>query len=950
MTGYTSYWGEEHLKRGDDSEGALSEAEWDKYQADLDTYNRGLTQTSPTNKWRKLADTVTDSAPNEDGSINTYADGTPEKSGTWDFVHFSSSGGEPFYHASNPRFDNVTSDPDYPTGKTLETEWERSHALDYLAIRPFANGERETLEGTDPQGMGVTAYLTDEDEPRGNRRWAWLKANGGPPTEDIMKTYLKVTRNIDGSGTPNVQVVTLTLKVGETVSTEGGDADTPGIIKFEPAKGQNVSLSHVEVGSRDKYLGGSFDIPAGWETLEMEFVNKTSGENLGRYGSLDGSGTTKIYHSVTEPLGDSEETASASQPESQKVWFVKPEGGGALQFFTCFNDTGEVEVRLYLKGTKIGALPRTLTPAPDFASTIRSVDNWVKGYGFDFGDSTPSPLALFAGNGGSTPAQQPISNYTRAVLLPFFLVASQVEGLTELVGGAADGIYAGLKDDVALLKLVVSGVVKMEAATRAALEQEIHKWRTDPYKRARELKAISEKLAEECVFRPLKEKASDIKKDIADWPNFVRKSITIWTQPNDAQKRSWVVTKDIWSETVKGVTSWVDDFGNRMVAGAESQHWLREPWGENNLIADFVGTGLAAQRVMVYTLGYDVGYILEQVAMGKGLGVAGKALIKGGVKLASQLTAKVMFTVAARGQLLKRLTTGVISKEVRDVFERELARAAGTPLIEGKVAKTWAEIIEEGMAKAGFDRTECSIKKVVEAACTRPNIKKLMMQEGAHSAFTQRMALFFHLMGGQVDAKIVNNFIKVFDEKLIVSGEGGLVKDWSQDFFLALEGSPSRLVSRPVVTTLSDEAKAILKEVIDPEGSLWKSPPIGFGPRGLITEAHLAYTEYKGFTWSPTRATVDFVEEGIEFVNGATAVQLKTLSQNTSSSGLKTAIRKLSQLNDTSISQRILDIRKKPGLDTTALVNELENYMRANPADVPRPVTITVKEYEFATP
>ncbi len=479
----------------------------------------------------------------------------------------------------------------------------------------------------------------------------------------VTRTYLKVTEtDYDDANVPDKvegEAVTITIPVNKRNSSA---------VALHPAGVMNAKVDQylvaVEIGGRDKYLGGSFNIPSGWETLEMEFVNKTSGENLGRYGDLDGSGSTRIYHSVTAPLGDSEETAAASQSESQKVWFVKTESEGPLQFFTCFNDTGEVEVRLYLHGTKVGEITRTLTPATDFANTIQSVDNWVKGYGFEFEDTSVPPLAFFAGNGGSAPSPSPISNYTRAALMPFYLVASQVEGFTEFVGGAADGMYAGLKDDVELFKLVAAGAVAMEASAREALESEVQKWRTDPYKRARELKSMTEMLAEECVFRPLKEKASDLKKELADWPSFVWKSITIWTQPNDSSGGSWVLTKDIWSETVKGVTSWVNDFGSRMMAGAESQHWLDEPWGEDTLVADFLGT----QRVIVYTLGYDVGYILEQVAIGKSLGVAGKALAKGGVNLASQLSAKKLFTVAARGHVLKRLTTGVLTKDVRYVL------------------------------------------------------------------------------------------------------------------------------------------------------------------------------------------------------------------------------------------------------------------------------------------
>jgi hypothetical protein len=739
--------------------------------------------------------------------------------------------------------------------------------------------------------------------------------------------------------------------------TSNGETESP-VYTLDPLLKHNgqpgfydLSLIPVEVGSRDKYLGGSIDIPEGWETMEMEFVNKTSGENLGRYGNLDGSGATKIYNSVSEPLGEDEDTASESQPETQKVWFVRPSGGRTLQFYTCFNSTGEVEVRFYLKGVKIGTIQRTLTPATDFANTIKWVDDWVKGTNFDFQDPLPTPPTLaalgrqFAANAsGGAPEPTPLANLTRAVLLPFFLFTAQVEGLTELVSGAAQGLYTGVKDDLQMIALLANGALTLVEQRIDAIKQEIHDWIKDPYKRARELKRIAMTIAEEAFLRPLREAGPVAKRFLGDPEAFIRQSISIWTQPNGTANRSWVFTKDIWTSLVHGLTDWAQDFSSRMLTGAEQSHWLGEPWGEDSIFADTQST----ERVMLFTLGYDLGYIAEQVAIGHGLGVAGKAMVKGGITLAAELSSRTGFTVAAKSWAVKKLTTQVITAELREVLTKEITRAGSTALIEGQVEKTWAEIIKEGLERAGFDLELCNVEKFVEAACTKPNIKALMLQEGAESAFTQRLALFFHLMGDQVEAQMVNNFIRVLDERLIYTGTDGVVREWSADLFLALEGSPSRLVSRPVVTSLSDEAKAILKEVIDPAGSVWKSPPIGFGPRGLIAEAHLAYTEYKGFTWSPTRATVDFVEEGIEFVQGGTAVQLKTLSQNTSSSGLKTAISKLSKLNDNSIAQRILDIRKKPGLDTEALKNELIEFMDNNRDLVPNPVEIKINDYEFA--
>ncbi len=274
------------------------------------------------------------------------------------------------------------------------------------------------------------------------------------------------------------------------------------------------------------------------------------------------------------------------------------------------------------------------------------------------------------------------------------------------------------------------------------------------------------------------------------------------------------------------------------------------------------------------------------------------------------------------------------------------------------MTKTWAEIIEEGMAKAGFTRSECSVKNVIEAACTRPNIKKLMMQEGAQSAFTQRMALFFHLMGDQVDAKIVNNFIKAFDEKLIVTSESGTVRDYIADFLLSFKGQPPLLGSEDRIkhlVSLNDEGKASIKAALEEGGSIWKidqavtTMPLGSIRRGLVAETNIYYSEKWGWGW-----VRDSTETGIDWWKGLQAEQLKTVAVDSPTTRriVKGALGKMLQPGRAKgCKEFCLDIRKKPGLDTSIMQQELDALKNSDAFKAllmeGESVSFTISEYAF---
>ena len=223
-------------------------------------------------------------------------------------------------------------------------------------------------------------------------RW-WLTSN------DCLPVTVLIALTFYPEGYPEspaaVPQVTVTLaQLGQSLSTA---VETLNPLAEQRRGTYEINLLPVEVVSRDKFLAGSFDIPSGWDSLEMEFVGP-GGENLGKYGQLLGGGSTKVYENVTDILSEND-VSSGGQSATRKVWFVKDAANARkINFYTCFNSIGQAEIKLYLGGssTVVGSIPHELTEAQDFAETIEYVDAWVKGGSFYLPDPTQPPGLMSA--------------------------------------------------------------------------------------------------------------------------------------------------------------------------------------------------------------------------------------------------------------------------------------------------------------------------------------------------------------------------------------------------------------------------------------------------------------------------------------------------------------------------------------------------------------------------
>ena len=691
----------------------------------------------------------------------------------------------------------------------------------------------------------------------------------------------------------SVEPVTLTIPPGELYS-EPHDMVSQGPADPEMPHSQVgqylkvVRLLPVEVVSRDKFLAGSIEIPSGWESLAMEFVGPGD-ENLGKYGSLLGGGVTKIYDQVTDIMSEAD-FAAGGQSASQKVWFVKDPGNSRkINYYTCFNAVGAVEIKLYLNGssTAFGSINHTLTEAEDFASTISYVDAWVKGGPFNLAGGGGPVLALRANRSGvpaaPSSAGEGIDSLTRACLIPFFNVINQVEGMAVVARGLFDGLISGLEDDWMMVLLIKQGAVFAGNWAWQQIDVELQNWRDNPLKRAFELKQMADRICEDLVFRSLEQ----TRPDLSTWEGFRARAWQAWkwtplgTLVNHAQQ-GWALTRNNWPAIVDGLTSWADDFSSRMMQGAEKAHWDGAPWAKGKLLADLD----SATREFSYTFGYTYGYLCEQVGIGLvtgGVATMAQVAVKGGVSLAASLAKRTTAAVVARGQWLKHLLAeaGAGDALLRAAYERGFAKCAVEP-VGPTIKEVIFEVIEKAFSKEGFNRSIYSWRHLQDDILQRPNLSKLVKQQGGEVVFQRRLSQLATILGDEFDAMAAKNFAKVADEFILVKLPDGTVDDFFEGFFRAMEGNPSLLKHADDLSVkmggalekLSPNAKARLKQILsDPDpGNPWKldTPeewnlddipiPSNFYARGLLLELQQFKKVYKpkGFQHHPTAAGYDY--------------------------------------------------------------------------------------------
>jgi len=532
-------------------------------------------------------------------------------------------------------------------------------------------------------------------------------------------------------------------------------------------------LLRFETVSRDRFLAGSFRIPHGFESVELEFVNSSTAENLGRYSDLLGGGATRVFDAVTDLLQDE----SATQSENQRVWFVKnPDHPRQIDFYTCFNGVGAVEIRLYLKGHYVGPVKHTLERAEDFAFIIDYVNDWVEGVGFNVDESAPPPMMGFSALPGASGTRW-INNLSIPCLIPFFNVISPASGFTQVQNTAAlaiglfDGVKNGVNDDYQFVKLLIGGSVTATGWMAQQEYTELQKWR-NPRQRAIELKAMQDRICEELVFRPL----AGVAQDLTTWDGFKKRAWQGWDGIKRGGSAVWALDLQIKIALAQGVVEWANDWVDRMVVAAEKASWDAAPWNGNAFLDEF----MTVTRQSHYTAGYTFGYVSEQVFLLGGLTKVANVMVKGGVQLAGTLTARTGFTVAARCHLLKQYLTSVaLSIEMRVAIERGLVEAAKRPLTSVE-RRTAAEIIESRLANPAFNRSAFTLKELGDAAVKGQNIPRLFLIAGEEWRYFENVADFIKTMENDATADAVKGWTLASDGVFGIDDSGRLFAEQLQ--------------------------------------------------------------------------------------------------------------------------------------------------------------------------
>ncbi|MEM1158898.1 MAG: hypothetical protein AAGH72_11655, partial [Verrucomicrobiota bacterium] len=147
-----------------------------------------------------------------------------------------------------------------------------------------------------------------------------------------------------------------------------------------------ILLVPFEIDSRDRAVKGSFEIPEGWDQVDLSFRNKDTGQDLGTYENLEPGASTDvhIYDSADDFFSDSEmqQNANGTLPDNvlnQDVVFARdPDNTRKLEFSTVFDELGEIEVVITFGSNQTQAIvTHTLEEDTEMSEFITRMDQRV---------------------------------------------------------------------------------------------------------------------------------------------------------------------------------------------------------------------------------------------------------------------------------------------------------------------------------------------------------------------------------------------------------------------------------------------------------------------------------------------------------------------------------------------------------------------------------------------
>ncbi|WP_411845667.1 hypothetical protein AAFN60_18795 [Roseibacillus persicicus] len=337
------------------------------------------------------------------------------------------------------------------------------------------------------------------------------------------------------------------------------------------------------------------------------------------------------------------------------------------------------------------------------------------------------------------------------------------------------------------------------------------------------------------------------------------------------------------SSATSALLDWYDGLLERIYDQSQDTLYSSIPWAPAQ---NYLQTATAFN----YAFGYGMGYIAEQVFLGKGIKAAGKALAKLGSQVAiSSLTAAKrvaprmapLFTkYTASARLTAQEFTWYLDN-LRFIYTHPLgtpipASPGATPVLSQStrvkpVSEAFEEAAELAGSSAGKTTGEASKKFLDDLIDSSPNIKN---NATTIRLFHQRLSQLKTILDTRFTDEVAENFTRIYDRKILSNPANA--EDWFENFVKAFH-SKGAGPNFPI-DTIDDDAKSILEAFrkAPNAGNPWA---IGFNtnlpaPRRHFTRGNLIELDaakngrYK--TWDyldeinegPTEA-VDFRQNGV---------------------------------------------------------------------------------------
>ncbi len=765
--------------------------------------------------------------------------------------------------------------PLYQVGQLIGSVGERDAAL--IVREAFKNGSF-SINGTisSPDGSG-----TGRDERIKSVRWRWVRFDplnpfeydhSAPPASYLKTFRLPVTQR-DRLGEDHFGDIEDTIMAKGVIEIEcrgsqGGSgwqevsmerfknyrvADPVHLdeIGFSGKMGDtNVTVQNMpaELVSRDRMIAGRLTIPSGWEDgFEVQFVNTTTGEDLGTYGRLlDSQYGPRFDYSDTRLFNEGEQQAYETgtldpRIRTQNVIFCGNRiAGYPIEFYTAFSAVGNVEIRLIHNGSQVGVLKQTMVADAAFGRVIDYVNELV-------GDPPTSTTAVMAGApaafGGA--GEDFIRPLAKRALVPFFngfgaWMAAQTDS-EALVLGLLEGIKQGALDDIKLVEWVHAQNIHLQYNLAATLILQTQRWANDPYARAMEAGNAIRNVVQHGFIEPMQGlggQLGDLAGNFSSWERFKEFNWKVHKAKVLGQVLALQLITDSAGVILQGLGAWYEEFCGRMYEGAElgvfqSVSMGDLPWWRQNL------------RTFYRTFGYSFGYLGEQLLLGKGVGALAKGLAKTGPRIAlATLPAVKSFGVRVLPLFNKRWAARVITTADHEAAEQAI-RAAQTGRLDAQVvlqsdgAKPVADALNDAISR---QVGSLNGKLIAEEIGNSPKIMQAMRNGSSH--FLDRLGLMEKLLGAKLDDVVAKNFIRTYEKTILLNANTG------EDMFnLTIKSFHSNFAPNGPLDDISAAGKDLLEYFFkDPNaGSPWKlgfagSPNqnLGIFVRGNLVELHSA--------------------------------------------------------------------------------------------------------------